>query len=84
METFVKVKEVLKNREVAILSLEKKLNSANSLNSTQREALTKAIGWGDTLSSSEKQAIREETTDLCDGLDVHLKRYGLDKPVDLQ
>jgi hypothetical protein len=82
MELFTQVKKTLKDREIAILSLEKKLNSANSLNRTLLEALTKAIGWENGLSSSEKQAIREETTDLCNWLDLHLN--DLDRPVELE
>ena len=82
MELFTHVKKTLKDREIAILSLEKKLNSANSLNRTLLEALTKAIGWGDELSSPEKQAIREETTDLCEGIDFHMN--GLDRAVELE
>ena len=82
MELFTQVKKTLKDREIAILSLEKKLNSANSLNRTLLEALTKAIGWGDVLSIPEKKAIREETTDLCEGIDFHMN--GLDRAVELE
>jgi|TARA_B110000259_G_scaffold544_1_gene771 hypothetical protein len=82
MELFTCVKKVVKDREIAILSLEKKLNSANSLNRTLLEALTKAIGWGDALSSSEKQAIKQETADMCEGIDFHMN--GLDRAVELE
>ena len=82
MELFTHVKKTLKDREIAILSLEKKLNSANSLNRTLLEALTKAIGWGDALSSSEKQAIQQETKDLCDGIDFQINN--LDRAVELE
>jgi|TARA_R110000764_G_scaffold218546_1_gene306047 hypothetical protein len=82
MELFTQVKKTLKDREIAILSLEKKLNSANSLSRTLLEALTKAIGWGDVLSSSEKQAIKQETADLCEQIDFQVN--GLNRAVELE
>ena len=82
MELFTQVKKTLKDREIAILSLEKRLNSANSLNRTLLEALTKAIGWGDVLSSSEKQAIKQETADLCEQIDFQVN--GLNRAVELE
>jgi len=82
MELFTHVKKTLKDREIAILSLEKKLNSANSLNRTLLEALTKAIGWGDVLNIHEKKAIREETADLCEQIDFQVN--GLNRAVELE
>ena len=82
METLTKAKKVLKDREIAILSLERKLNSANSLTRTLLEALTKSIGYGDVMSSSEKQAIKQETADLCENIDFHMN--GLDRAVELK
>ena len=82
METLTKAKKVLKNREIAILSLERKLNSANSLTRTVLEALIKSIGYGDVMSSSEKQAIKQETADLCENIDFHVN--GLDRAVELE
>tara|TARA_R110002167_G_scaffold122795_1_gene301434 strand:- start:1076 stop:1357 length:282 start_codon:yes stop_codon:yes gene_type:complete len=72
METFVKVKEVLKNREVTILSMEKNLNRSSSLNRLLLDALSKSIGSSDLLSYDERQAIKTETKDLCKGIDTEI------------
>mgnify|MGYP003645399022 CR=1 FL=1 len=72
METFVKVKKVLKDREVAILSIEKKLNRSNSLSRTLLDALVRSIGSSDLLSYDERQAIKKETDDLCKGIDTEM------------
>tara|TARA_R110002051_G_scaffold119214_1_gene192748 strand:- start:17 stop:319 length:303 start_codon:yes stop_codon:yes gene_type:complete len=72
METFVKVKKVLKDREVAILSMEKKLNRSNSLSRTLLDALVRSIGSSDLLSYDERQAIKKETDDLCKGIDFEV------------
>ena len=72
METFVKVKEVLKNREVTILSMEKKLNRSNSLSKTLLNALERSIGSNDLLSYDERQAIKKETDNLCKGIDTEI------------
>jgi hypothetical protein len=69
METFVKVKSVLKDREVTILSMERKLNSANTLSRTLLSALERSIGSNDLLSYDERQAIKKETDNLCDLID---------------
>ena len=82
METLTKAKKVLKDREIAILSLERKLNSANSLTRTVLEALIKSIGYGDVMSSSQTQAIKQETADMCEGIDFHMN--GLDRAVELK
>lgn len=82
MENLERVKRVLQNREQAILSMAKKLDKVNSLNRTLLEALTKSIGWGDILNPSEKQAIEEETADMCEGIDFHMN--GLDRAVELE
>tara|TARA_R110001592_G_scaffold97068_2_gene278162 strand:- start:515 stop:805 length:291 start_codon:yes stop_codon:yes gene_type:complete len=72
METFVKVKKVLKDREVAILSIEKKLNRSNSLNRTLLSALERSIGSSDLLSYDERKAIKDETEDLCKSIDTEI------------
>ena len=72
METFTKVKKVLKDREVAILSMEKKLNRSNSLSRTLLDALVRSIGSSDLLSYDERQAIKTETKDLCKGIDTEM------------
>ena len=72
METFTKVKEVLKNREVTILSMEKNLNRSSSLNRLLLDALSKSIGSSDLLSYDERQAIKTETNDLCKSIDIEL------------
>tara|TARA_R110002153_G_scaffold16305_2_gene57784 strand:+ start:15324 stop:15614 length:291 start_codon:yes stop_codon:yes gene_type:complete len=72
METFTKVKKVLKDREVAILSMEKKLNRSNSLSRTLLDALVRSIGSSDLLSYDERQAIKTETNDLCKSIDIEL------------
>tara|TARA_R110002074_G_scaffold4774_3_gene23383 strand:+ start:1270 stop:1560 length:291 start_codon:yes stop_codon:yes gene_type:complete len=72
METFTKVKEVLKNREVTILSMEKNLNRSSSLNRLLLDALSKSIGSSDLLSYDERQAIKTETKDLCKGIDTEM------------
>ena len=72
METFTKVKKVLKDREVAILSIEKKLNRSNSLSRTLLDALVRSIGSSDLLSYDERQAIKTETNDLCKSIDIEL------------
>ena len=82
MELFTHVKKVLKDREIAILSMEKKLNRASSLNRTLLQALSSTIGSSDFLSFDEKQAIRQETKDVCDGVDFHIN--GLDRAVELE
>ena len=71
MEAFTKVKKVLKDREIAILSMEKKLNRSQSLNKTLLTALERSIG-GDILSYDERQAIRQETDDLCKSIDIEI------------
>tara|TARA_R110000822_G_scaffold12262_1_gene44505 strand:- start:3988 stop:4299 length:312 start_codon:yes stop_codon:yes gene_type:complete len=72
MEGFTKVKKVLKDREVAILSMEKKLNRANSLSRTLLSALERSIGSSDLLSYDERQAIKKETDDLFKGIDQEI------------
>ena len=72
METFVKVKEVLKNREVTILSMEKNLNRSSSLNRLLLDALSKSIGSSDLLSYEERQDIKKETDNLCKGIDTEI------------
>ena len=72
METFVKVKEVLKNREVTILSMEKNLNRSSSLNRLLLDALSKSIGSSDLLSYEERQEIKKETDNLCKGIDTEI------------
>ena len=72
METFTKVKKVLKDREVAILSMEKKLNRSNSLSRTLLDALVRSIGSSDLLSYDERQAIKTETNDLCKSIDIEM------------
>jgi hypothetical protein len=72
METFTKVKKVLKDREVAILSMEKKLNRSNSLSRTLLDALVRSIGSSDLLSYDERQAIKTETNDICKSIDIEL------------
>ena len=72
MEGFTKVKKVLKDREVAILSMEKKLNRSNSLSRTLLDALVRSIGSSDLLSYDERQAIKTETNDLCKSIDIEL------------
>ncbi len=72
METFIKVKEVLRNREVTILSMEKNLNRSSSLNRLLLDALSKSIGSSDLLSYDERQAIKTETKDLCKGIDTEI------------
>ena len=72
METFTKVKKVLKDREIAILSMEKKLNRSNSLSRTLLDALVRSIGSSDLLSYDERQAIKTETNDLCKSIDIEL------------
>mgnify|MGYP003646741053 FL=1 len=72
METFTRVKKVLKDREVAILSMEKKLNRSNSLSRTLLDALVRSIGSSDLLSYDERQAIKTETNDLCKSIDIEL------------
>jgi hypothetical protein len=69
MEGFTKVKSVLKDREVTILSMERKLNSANTLSRTLLSALERSIGSNDLLSYDERQAIKKETDNLCDLID---------------
>ena len=72
MEGFTKVKKVLKDREIAILSMEKKLNSANSLSRTLLSALEKSIGSKDLLCYDERRAIEKETDNLCKGIDQEI------------
>lgn len=72
METFVKVKKVLKDREVAILSMEKKLNRSNSLSRTLLDALVRSIGSSDLLSYDERKAIKTETDDLFKSIDTEI------------
>jgi hypothetical protein len=72
MEGLTKVKKVLKDREVAILSMEKKLNSANSLSRTLLSALERSIGSNDLLSYDERQAIKKETDNLCYTIDQEI------------
>jgi|TARA_B110000908_G_C10256675_1_gene456029 hypothetical protein len=72
METFTRVKKVLKDREVAILSMEKKLNRSNSLSRTLLDALVRSIGSSDLLSYDERQAIKTETNDICKSIDIEL------------
>ena len=72
MEGFTKVKEVLKSREVAILSMEKKLNRSNSLSRTLLSALERSIGSSDLLSYDERNAIKGETKNLCDLIDQEI------------
>jgi len=72
METFTKVKKVLKDREIAILSMEKKLNRSNSLSKTLLNALERSIGSNDLLSYDERQAIKTETDDLCKSIDIEI------------
>ena len=72
METFTKVKKVLKDREVAILSMEKKLNRSNSLSRTLLDALSRSIGASDLLSYDERKAIKTETDDLCKSIDIEI------------
>jgi len=72
MEGFTKVKKVLKDREVAILSMEKKLNRANSLSKTLLSALERSIGSSDLLSYDERRAIKTETDNLCQLIDQEI------------
>jgi hypothetical protein len=72
MEGFTKVKKVLKDREVAILSMEKKLNRANSLSRTLLSALEKSIGSSDLLCYDERRAIEKETDNLCQLIDQEI------------
>jgi len=81
METFVKVKKVLKDREVAILSMEKKLNRSNSLSRTLLDALVRSIGSSDLLSYDERQAIKTETKDLCKGIDTEISLMEMEEGV---
>ena len=81
METFTKVKEVLKNREVTILSMEKNLNRSSSLNRLLLDALSKSIGSSDLLSYDERQAIKTETKDLCKGIDTEISLMEMEEEV---
>ena len=75
METFTQVKKVLKQREVALLAIEKKLNKANSLNRTLLDALSASIGRDDVLSYDERKAIKVETEDLCTSIDQEVATF---------
>ena len=68
MNSIMKVKQVLQQRETAILSMEKKLNRSQKLNKTLLTALERSIGE-DILSYDERQAIRQETKDCLNTLD---------------
>lgn len=72
METFTKVKKVLKDREIAILSMEKKLNRSNSLSRTLLDAVVRSISSSDLLSYDERKAIKTETDDLCKSIDIEI------------
>ncbi len=74
MNSIMKIKQVLQQRETAILSMDKKLNRSKALNKTLLTALERSIG-GDMLSYDERQAIRQETTDCL---------YTLDNEISLQ
>ena len=78
MELLTTVKQTLVSREQSILSLEKKLNRSQSLNKTLLTALERSIG-GDILSYDERDAIRQETKDLCKGIDNEVKLQQLEQ-----
>ncbi len=68
MNSIMKVKQVLQQREEAILSMEKKLNRSQTLNKTLLTALERSIS-SNILSYNEREAIRQETTDCLYTLD---------------
>ena len=68
MNSIMKIKQVLQQRETAILSMEKKLNSSQTLNRTLLTALERAIS-SNILSYDEREAIRQETKDCMSTID---------------
>ena len=65
MDLYTKLKDSLKQREIAILSMERKLNVANRLNRTLLEALQSSVSTKDILSYDERTTMRKDTDRLC-------------------